>query len=106
MVVYLLIKFHLQIFNANGQYRVYLKATAFDIVTSIVLAFWTTLTVKTVMIESCQNQEVINLNTEEVNTLIRKKEFPQTNNPEEAPKDQPENESKENTPSEVKKLSH
>lgn len=61
------------IFNKEGQYRVYLKPTTLDIISSVFLAIMTSVTVKTVFIETCQAEPVYLLNENEVNTLIHKK---------------------------------
>jgi|JI9StandDraft_1071089.scaffolds.fasta_scaffold00333_22 hypothetical protein len=61
------------IFTKEGQYRVYLKPSAIDIISSIFLAVMTSVTVKTVFIETCHVEQVYLLNENEVNTLIHKK---------------------------------
>jgi hypothetical protein len=61
------------IFSKEGQYRIYLKPTAIDIISSIFLAVMTSVTVKTVFIETCHVEQVYLLNENEVNTLIHKK---------------------------------
>ncbi len=62
-----------EIFKDDGQYRVYLKPTGLDIFTSIFLGILTSVTVKTVYIETCQTEPIYLLNENEVNTLIHKK---------------------------------
>ena len=61
-----------EIFKDEGQYRVYLKPTGLDIFASIVLGILTSVTVKTVYIETCRTEPVYLLNENEVNTLIHK----------------------------------
>jgi hypothetical protein len=69
-----------EVFKNEGQYRVYLKPTVLDVVTSIFLGIMTSVTVKTIYIETCKTEPIYILNENEVNTLIHKKNEASENN--------------------------
>ncbi len=86
-----------EIFKDDGQYRVYLKPTALDIFTSIFLGIFTSVTVKTVFIETCRTEPIYILNENEVNTLIHKKNEVSEGNTSKPAEEQIENKEVKNT---------
>ncbi|WCL48412.1 LA_0442/LA_0875 N-terminal domain-containing protein [Leptospira sp. GIMC2001] len=53
------------LFPSKGEYRVHLKATALDVVVTIFIGFFTTITVRTVVVEKCKSLTLNLLDVEE-----------------------------------------
>lgn len=60
------------IFEKNGHYRVYFKSTALDTIASVVLGLVSSITLKSVYVESCESESEILIKKKELEFILNK----------------------------------